>query len=47
MLGTVQFLIVLTVLILTLLCVHDLFNSVKVAELSPVWERAANSAFQL
>ena len=31
---------------LTLLCVQ-LFYSVKVTELSPVWEKAANSAYHL
>ena len=41
--GAVQF---LNVLILTLLYVL-LLNSVKVTELSPVWERAANSAYHL
>ena len=43
MFGAVQF---LNVLILTLLCVQ-LFNSVKETELSPVAERAANSATHL
>ena len=43
MFGAVQF---LNVLILTLLCVL-LFNSVKVTELPPDWERAANSAYRL
>ena len=43
MFGAVQF---LNVLILTLLCVL-LFNLVKVTELSPVWKRAANSAYNL
>ena len=42
MFGAVQ---ILNVLILTLLC--DQFNSVKVTELPPVWERAANSAYLL
>ena len=41
MFGAVQF---LNVLILTLLYVL-LFNLVKVTELSPVWDRAANSAY--
>ena len=36
---------VLNVLILTLLCVL-LFNLVKLTELPPVWERAANSAYR-
>ena len=36
----------LNVLILTLLCVL-LFNLVKLNELPPVWERAANSAYHL
>ena len=40
MFGAVQF---LNVLILTRLCVL-LFNLVKLTELPPVWERAANSA---
>ena len=39
MFGAVQF---LNVLILTLLCVLC-FNLVKLTELPPVWERAANS----
>ena len=43
MIGAVQF---LNVLFLRLLWV-PLFNSVKVAELPPVWERAANSAYHL
>ena len=43
MFGAVQF---LNVLILALLRV-PLFNSVKVTELPPVWERAANSAYHL
>ena len=34
------------VLLLTRLCVQ-LFNSVKVTEFVPVWERAANSAYHL
>ena len=42
----VRFVQFLDVLILTLLCVQ-LFNSVKVAELPPAWERAANSAYHL
>ena len=42
MFGAVQF---LNVLILTLL--SDLFGLVKMAELSPVWERAADSACRL
>ena len=37
---------ILNVLILTILCVQ-LFNSVKVTELPPVWVRAANSAYHL
>ena len=41
--GAVQF---LNVLILTLLCAI-LFNLVKLTELPPVWERAANSAYHL
>ena len=43
MFGAVQ---VLNVLILTLLCVL-LFNLVKLTELPPIWERAANSAYHL
>ena len=43
MFGAVQF---LHVLILTLLCVL-FFNLVKLTELPPVWERAANSAYHL
>ena len=43
MFGAVQ---VLNVLILTLLYVQ-LFNSVKVNEFPPLWERAANSAYHL
>ena len=43
MFGAVQF---LNVLILTLLCVL-LFNLVKLTEMQPVWERAANSAYHL
>ena len=43
MFGAVQF---LNVLILTSLCVQ-LFNSVKVTELSPVWETVASSAYHL
>ena len=43
MFGAVKF---LNVLILTLLCAQ-LFNSVKVTELPPVLERAANSAYHL
>ena len=42
MFGDIQLLIVL---ILTLL--FDLFGSVKMAELPPVWERAAESACHL
>ena len=37
---------ILNVLILTLLCVN-LFYSVRVTELPPVWERAANLAYHL
>ena len=37
---------ILNVLILTLLYVQ-FFNSVKVTELPPIWERAADSAYQL
>ena len=44
--GAVQFLNVLNILILTLLCVQFFFNSVKVIEMSSVWGRAANSAYQ-
>ena len=43
MFSAVQF---INILILTLLCVL-LFNSVKVTELPPVWERAANLAYHL
>ena len=43
MFGAVQF---LNVLILTLLCAQ-FFNSVKITELPPVWERGANSAYHL
>ena len=43
MFGAVPF---LKVLILTLLYVL-LFNLVKLTELPPVWERAANSAYHL
>ena len=43
LLGAVQF---LNVLNLTLLCVQS-FNSVKVNELPPVWERATNAAYHL
>ena len=43
MLSAVQF---LNVLFLSLLCVL-LFNLVKLTELSPVWKRAANSAYDL
>ena len=43
MFGAVQF---LNVLVLTLLC-FLLFNLVKLTELPPVWERAANSAYHL
>ena len=43
MFGAVQF---LNVFVLTLLCAQ-LFNSVKVTELQPIWERAANSAYHL
>ena len=43
MFGVVQ---LLNILILTLLCVQ-LLKSVKVTELPPVWERAANSAYHL
>ena len=41
--AAVQFLNVLTS---TLLCVQ-LFNSVKITELPPVWERVANSAYHV
>ena len=44
MFGAVRFL--LNVLILQF-CVSNLFNSVKITELPPVWERAANSAYHL
>ena len=43
MFGAVQF---LNVLILTFLCIL-FFNLVKLTELPPVWERAANSAYHL
>ena len=43
MFSAVQF---VNVLILILLCVL-LFNSAKVTELPPVWEKAANSAYHL
>ena len=41
----VQFVQILNVFIFTLLCVQ--FISAKVTELSPVWERAANSAYHM
>ena len=43
MFGAVHF---LNVLILTLLCVL-LFNLMKLTDLPAVWERAANSAYDL
>ena len=43
MFGAVQF---LNVFIL-ILCVSNSFNSAKVTELPPVWERAANSVYHL
>ena len=43
MFGAIQF---LNVLLIKLLCV-PIFYSVKVAELPPIWERAAKSAYQL
>ena len=43
MFGAVHF---LNVFILTLLC-FLFFNLVKLTELPPAWERAANSAYQL
>ena len=44
MFGAVHF---LNVLILILLCFFNLFNSVEVIELPPVWESASNSAYHL